>query len=128
MTLCVLLFSSYTMKPPSFTKAPSSSFPYFYLLLCLPTFFISPHFALQDRNFPAIFSFGASTSDTGASSAAIFRLSLPYGETYFHMPAGRFSDGRLLIDFIGNVENTRLNVAYLKSKQHTYNDNAYCIT
>ncbi|KAH0669147.1 hypothetical protein KY285_023304 [Solanum tuberosum] len=52
-------------------------------------------------NFAAIFNFGDSISDTGGLSAAFGQAPYPNGETFFHAPAGRFSDGRLLIDFIG---------------------------
>ncbi|XP_056172010.1 GDSL esterase/lipase At1g28570-like isoform X3 [Syzygium oleosum] len=55
----------------------------------------------------SIISFGDSLADTGN----LLHLSssdgrpteagfLPYGETYFHRPTGRFSDGRLVIDFV----------------------------
>lgn len=51
--------------------------------------------------FPAIFNFGDSNSDTGGFSAAFGQAPPPNGETFFHSPAGRNSDGRLIIDFIG---------------------------
>ncbi|WRX29968.1 GDSL lipase/esterase - like 10, partial [Theobroma cacao] len=51
----------------------------------------------------ATFNFGDSNSDTGGLSAAYFQTPPPYGETSFRMPAGRNSDGRLTIDFIGGV-------------------------
>jgi hypothetical protein len=60
--------------------------------------------------FNAIFSFGASYEDTG--NIAILKpispvyqpiLNPPYGETYFHKPTGRASDGRLVIDIIGGL-------------------------
>ncbi|WCJ38561.1 GDSL-like Lipase/Acylhydrolase superfamily protein [Euphorbia peplus] len=51
-------------------------------------------------DFPAIFNFGDSNSDTGGLSAAFGQAPLPHGETFFHHPAGRFSDGRLIIDFM----------------------------
>ena len=57
--------------------------------------------------FKRIFSFGDSITDTG-NFAYISRNSPPgppsvppYGETYFHRPTGRCSDGRLVVDFIG---------------------------
>ncbi|XP_059657826.1 GDSL esterase/lipase At3g26430-like isoform X1 [Cornus florida] len=54
-------------------------------------------------DFPAIFNFGDSNSDTGGLSAAFGQVPPPYGESYFHRPAGRYSDGRLIVDFIGGV-------------------------
>lgn len=54
-------------------------------------------------NFPAIYNFGDSNSDTGGMSAAFYQMISPFGETFFHMPAGRSSDGRLMVDFIGNL-------------------------
>ncbi|KAJ0544873.1 putative alpha-L-fucosidase [Helianthus annuus] len=52
-------------------------------------------------DFPAIFNFGDSNSDTGGWSAAFGQAGPPHGESYFHGPAGRYCDGRLVIDFIG---------------------------
>ncbi|XP_068334909.1 GDSL esterase/lipase At5g14450-like [Pyrus communis] len=51
-------------------------------------------------DFPAIYNFGDSNSDTGANSAAFYPMASPCGETFFHRPAGRGCDGRLIIDFI----------------------------
>ncbi|XAR62800.1 Alpha-L-fucosidase [Bertholletia excelsa] len=58
--------------------------------------------ARKDCKFPAIFNFGDSNSDTGALAAVFLSLPMPppYGETFFGMPSGRFSDGRLIIDFM----------------------------
>ncbi|XP_058095678.1 GDSL esterase/lipase At1g28590-like isoform X2 [Magnolia sinica] len=82
--------------------------------LSSPTMFSLIHFIMGFLTFStvhsvlecytSIFSFGDSLADTGnsiresnwASDAGKF----PYGETYFHRPTGRFSDGRLIIDFI----------------------------
>ena len=57
--------------------------------------------------YDRVFSFGDSLTDTGnaailpATAGGPFTNS-PYGDTYFHRPSGRASDGRLIIDFIGN--------------------------
>lgn len=59
-------------------------------------------------DFPAIFNFGDSNSDTGGLSAAFGQAGPPAGESFFHGPAGRYCDGRLVIDFIG------------KERLHTY--------
>jgi hypothetical protein len=53
-------------------------------------------------SFPAIFNFGDSNSDTGGLSAAFGQVPPPNGITFFHTPAGRYSDGRLIVDFLGN--------------------------
>ncbi|XP_056165197.1 GDSL esterase/lipase At3g26430-like isoform X2 [Syzygium oleosum] len=57
-------------------------------------------------DFPSIFNFGDSNSDTGGLSAAFGQAPPPNGETYFHRLSGRYCDGRLLIDFI--AEDLRL--------------------
>ncbi|GMN41516.1 hypothetical protein TIFTF001_010742 [Ficus carica] len=62
-------------------------------------------------HFPAIFNFGDSNSDTGGLSAAFGQAPYPNGETYFHTPSGRFSDGRLIVDFIAES----LGLPYLSS-------------
>lgn len=68
----------------------------FSLTLLLPT----PTVCSTQCKFPAIFNFGDSNSDTGGLSAAFGQAPPPHGETFFHAPAGRYSDGRLVIDFI----------------------------
>ncbi|EYU22538.1 hypothetical protein ABFS82_05G020800 [Erythranthe guttata] len=70
------------------------------LVIIFATFLPNPLFCSENCNFPAIFNFGDSNSDTGGLSAAFGQAPPPNGETFFHAPAGRFSDGRLLIDFI----------------------------
>lgn len=61
--------------------------------------------ATQEPCFPAVFVFGDSLSDTG--NGVLTGISLyskpskfPYGETFPGRPAGRFSDGRVLVDFL----------------------------
>ncbi|ONK62870.1 uncharacterized protein A4U43_C07F8990 [Asparagus officinalis] len=55
-------------------------------------------------DYPAIFNFGDSNSDTGIRVAAgLESIDLPYGQSYFKGPAGRFCDGRLVIDFLSNL-------------------------
>lgn len=49
----------------------------------------------------AIFNFGDSNSDTGGFYAAFPAERLPFGMTYFHKPAGRATDGRVIVDFLG---------------------------
>ncbi|KAK7246384.1 hypothetical protein RIF29_41252 [Crotalaria pallida] len=55
--------------------------------------------------YTSIFSFGDSLADTGnlyfsSPNSTNQCFSPPYGETYFHYPSGRCSDGRIIIDFI----------------------------
>ncbi|KAJ8548353.1 hypothetical protein K7X08_030822 [Anisodus acutangulus] len=66
-------------------------------------------------HFPAIFNFGDSNSDTGSVSATFDRIFPPYGDTFFGKPSGRYSDGRLLIDFIAEELRFPYLSAYLDS-------------
>lgn len=57
-----------------------------------------------DFNYPAVFNFGDSNSDTGGLVAGVGdRLDPPNGQTYFQKPSGRFCDGRLIIDFLSKI-------------------------
>lgn len=66
-------------------------------------------------HIPAIYNFGDSNSDTGSVSATFGRIPPPYGKTFFGKPSGRYSDGRLLIDFIAERLGFPLLSAYLDS-------------
>ena len=87
------------MESPTILKFTISLSFFCMLLLFAST--LNPVFGLKNCNFPAIFNFGDSNSDTGGLSASLITVTPPYGETYFHKPAGRESDGRLMIDFMG---------------------------
>ncbi|KAG1346439.1 putative GDSL esterase/lipase [Cocos nucifera] len=68
--------------------------------------FISMNTSPITSCYTSIFSFGDSLADTGnflhySSNNSGPVAQLPYGKTYFHRATGRFSDGRLVIDFIG---------------------------
>ncbi|XP_059430536.1 esterase-like [Corylus avellana] len=86
-----------------------------FCMLLLYASTLNPVFALKNCTFPAIFNFGDSNSDTGGLSAAFIPLTPPYGETFFHRPAGRFSDGRLIIDFMASSFGLPFLSAYLDS-------------
>ncbi|KAL5572812.1 hypothetical protein UlMin_022409 [Ulmus minor] len=66
-------------------------------------------------NFPAIYNFGDSNSDTGGVSAAFYPMASPCGETFFHGPSGRACDGRLTIDFTAQHLGLPYLSAYLDS-------------
>ncbi|RDX72183.1 hypothetical protein CR513_48370, partial [Mucuna pruriens] len=70
------------------------------VLLSIATTILNPVMAKNNCDFPAIFSFGASNADTGGWAASFLPRLPPNGETFFRRPAGRFCDGRIIIDFI----------------------------
>ncbi|XP_042397329.1 sinapine esterase-like [Zingiber officinale] len=80
-------------------------------------FALGLHAELADGCYTSIFSFGASVVDTGNSLILTGNSSLasrlPYGQTFFHRPTGRFSDGRLIIDFIAQAMGLPLVKPYL---------------
>ncbi|MED6183703.1 hypothetical protein PIB30_040256 [Stylosanthes scabra] len=60
-----------------------------------------------DACYTSIFSFGDSITDTGNTYFISPQLTPnclipPYGQTYFHHPTGRCSDGRIILDFIAD--------------------------
>ncbi|CAH2034209.1 unnamed protein product [Thlaspi arvense] len=77
-----------------------------FLLIFSFSIFVVASSESRCRHYTSIISFGDSIADTGN----YLRLSdvnhppqaafLPYGETFFQTPSGRYSDGRLIIDFI----------------------------
>ncbi|KAJ7970746.1 GDSL esterase/lipase [Quillaja saponaria] len=75
-------------------------------------------------SFTAIYNFGDSGSDTGATTAVFGSFPPPYGETFFHKPAGRASDGRLVIDFIAELLGLPYLDAYLNSLATNYRHGA----
>ncbi|XP_043704562.1 GDSL esterase/lipase At5g14450 [Telopea speciosissima] len=79
---------------------------------------------LPKCDFPAIYNFGDSNSDTGGISAAFLPDILPYGETFFHKPSGRSCDGRLIIDFIAEHLALPYLSAYLDSVGSNYRHGA----
>jgi hypothetical protein len=70
------------------------------------------HHQSQTTRHARIFSFGDSLTDTGnvlriqGEQTPISRP--PYGETFFGHPSGRASDGRIMIDFLGEHRHGRL--------------------
>ncbi|XP_008777735.4 GDSL esterase/lipase At1g28580-like [Phoenix dactylifera] len=71
--------------------------------------------------YTSIFSFGDSLADTGNflhysgnNSGPVAHH--PYGETYFHRATGRFSNGRLVVDFIAQAMGLPLVPPYLAGK------------
>lgn len=66
-------------------------------------------YLVQAKLSPAFFVFGDSFYDTGDSNylaTATMRANItPYGETFFKKATGRFSNGRLITDFIAQYAN-----------------------
>ncbi|KAH6829145.1 GDSL-like Lipase/Acylhydrolase superfamily protein [Perilla frutescens var. hirtella] len=92
------------MAPSCFSPNNGIILVYFSLLILLSP---SKHAAASACScFKSIIGFGDSLADTGnlyhlsQSDPPLFFKVPPYGETFFHRPTGRCSDGRLIIDFI----------------------------
>ncbi|KAI5073448.1 hypothetical protein GOP47_0011461 [Adiantum capillus-veneris] len=95
--------------------------------------YLQPSTALEELTarsceFPAIFNFGDSTSDTGGIHVSFPFMTLaeefPYGETFFHRPVNRYSDGRLLIDFIAQGLGKPFLSPYLQSVDSNFTHGA----
>lgn len=84
-------------------------FLFFFILISLP-----PSSSAK-LSFSKIFAFGDSYTDTGNTRSGTgpysygYVSNLPYGTTFFHHSTNRYSDGRLVIDFIA----TNLSLPFL---------------
>ncbi|GLJ39122.1 hypothetical protein SUGI_0797340 [Cryptomeria japonica] len=80
--------------------------------------------AIPPGCFSKIFAFGDSLTDTGNTRSGVGPSSfqgvshLPYGQTYFHRPTNRYSDGRLVIDFVAQA----LGLPFLQPYTHEQGD------
>ncbi|KAK2982689.1 hypothetical protein RJ640_010855 [Escallonia rubra] len=81
------------LKPGSLFE-PFSADELYPIVTLLPTLTSS---SSPSCNFPAIFNFGDSNSNTGGLLAVLRQAPRPYGETFFHAPTGRYCDGRLIL-------------------------------
>nr|CAB3473568.1 unnamed protein product [Digitaria exilis] len=78
--------------------------------------------------FRRVFGFGDSLTDTGNFLLSVPddfpdpARNLPYGQTFFGRPSGRYSDGRNLLDFFGNLRPrpARSSVAFSMRIQTSY--------
>lgn len=95
-------------------KLMASSKFSFCFLVSLATYGISCCLSLGDvcqpKEHAALFVFGDSLFDVGNNNYINTTTDnqanySPYGETFFKYPTGRFSDGRVLPDFIGIYNN-----------------------
>ncbi|KAL3748071.1 hypothetical protein ACJRO7_009316 [Eucalyptus globulus] len=95
--------------PPSSSSASSLVLAALAVVTLTTLLFSSPASAAagpQPRPFKKIYAFGDSFTDTGNThsesgpSGYGHVSSPPYGVTFFHRPTNRYSDGRLVIDFV----------------------------
>ncbi|KAJ6814430.1 GDSL esterase/lipase-like [Iris pallida] len=89
------------------TSSSSSLFPC-YLAVPLLVLLYSSSRCSGSSCCQSIISFGDSIADTGnlvlsPGGGANHASRFPYGETYFGRPTGRFSDGRIIIDFVAEA-------------------------
>ncbi|KAJ9131509.1 hypothetical protein P3X46_035164 [Hevea brasiliensis] len=94
--------------------ATQNCFLQIFTLICV--FYFLPLVHSIEFNFPAVFNFGDSNSDTGnLVSSGIETINPPYGQFYFQKPSGRYCDGRLAIDFLMDAMDLPFLNAYLES-------------
>ncbi|KAK1422717.1 hypothetical protein QVD17_18003 [Tagetes erecta] len=94
----------------SLSNSPMASSSSFVAIFFIFTLF-SAYTAYANGCYSSIISFGDSLADTGNLKQIYSNSNLqsphfffpPYGETFFHNVTGRCSNGRLIIDFIGET-------------------------
>ncbi|XP_031257000.1 GDSL lipase-like [Pistacia vera] len=79
----------------------------------------------ESNNHTALFVFGDSVYDPGNNDflniSIVYKANFPpYGETFFKFPTGRFSDGRLIPDFVAKHANLPYWKPYLAPGHHEF--------
>ncbi|KAI5422276.1 hypothetical protein KIW84_045658, partial [Lathyrus oleraceus] len=116
-----------SLKMKKFFATTSSTFFHVFLIIALvsQTQTLGTKADSRSKKFIPLFIFGDSFLDAGNNNyintttydQANF---LPYGETYFKFPTGRFSDGRLISDFIAEYANIPLVPPFLQPGFNQY--------
>ncbi|XP_054782854.1 GDSL esterase/lipase 1-like isoform X1 [Prosopis cineraria] len=96
---------------------------------CIVEYKQQQHPLIQLNERKALFVFGDSLFDPGNDVYVKTDLKLtsiywPYGETFFHHATGRFSDGRIVPDFIATFAGLPILPPYLEPKPHVFTDGA----
>ncbi|XWS39711.1 hypothetical protein CRYUN_Cryun18bG0078400 [Craigia yunnanensis] len=96
-------------------------------LLCYATFHSLFSCYSLPENHVALFIFGDSLFDAGNNNYINTTVNYqanfwPYGETFFKYPTGRFSDGRLIPDFIAEYAGLPLIPPYLQPGNYKFVD------
>ncbi|XP_030523858.1 GDSL esterase/lipase 5-like [Rhodamnia argentea] len=93
------------------------------LFAVFASLFVSAHCDNRSWKDAALFIFGDSLNDAGTNAYLYLNTTVvsrsnfpPYGETFFHHPTGRYSDGRLIVDFIAEHAKLPLIPPYLQMK------------
>ncbi|CAN1152214.1 GDSL esterase/lipase At3g26430 [Linum perenne] len=81
------------------------------IFISLISSLLLPQSSSSSCHVPAIYNLGDSNSDTGSQPAIFGRAPFPNGQTFFGKPSGRYSDGRMIIDFLAE----KLGLPYLSS-------------
>ncbi|KAL3723511.1 hypothetical protein ACJRO7_035656 [Eucalyptus globulus] len=79
----------------------------------------------QSPHGVALFIFGDSLADAGTNNyintTSYFKANFyPYGETFFHYPTGRPSNGRLTVDFIAEYAKLPFIPPYVRLQEHGF--------
>ncbi|KAK4767091.1 hypothetical protein SAY86_014841 [Trapa natans] len=110
-----LVFTIYhTIKPLAMGILKASSGSLLYFIVLLHSLNIISGRTAKDGGFrpQKLFVFGDSYASTGNNDVSVRSWKVPYGITFPGVPTGRYSDGRVLTDFLAKYLGLKSPVAY----------------